>query len=201
MFEMTLVMGLLITLVLGFVDFGYAFYQWNAAAKAVQIGARLAAVSTPVAEGIPLEAGAPASTSDVGLPVPAGQYHYYCTATALGVASCTCDAGTCIDITADQDAFDRIYYGDDRGLEACGVVLPDNRGGMCDFFPGIEADEVRIDYFATGLGYWTRPGGPVPTISVSVVGRQFDFFFLAFADITMPSMLSTITGEDLSTSF
>ena len=35
--------------VLGSVDFLMAMYQWNAAAKAVQIGARIAAVSDPVA--------------------------------------------------------------------------------------------------------------------------------------------------------
>ena len=76
---------------------------------------------------------------------------------------------------------------------------------MRDFFPGVEADEVRIEYVATGLGYWTRPGGPVPTIRVSIVGHPFQFFFLSgllgFANITMPNMLSTITGEDLSTTF
>ena len=33
---------------LGAIDFLFAFYQWNAAAKAVQVGARIAAVSTPV---------------------------------------------------------------------------------------------------------------------------------------------------------
>ncbi|HEY0918884.1 TadE family protein [Devosia sp.] len=201
MIEMTLVMSLLIMLVLGFVDFGYAFYQWNAAAKAVQVGARLAAVSTPVPVGLLLEAGAPASTSDVGQPVPAGQYHYRCTATALGVASCLCEAGTCANVTATQSAFDRIYYGDDLGSEDCGTVLPDHRPGLCDFFPGIKPEEARIDYFATGLGYWTRPGGPVPTISVRIVGHTFDFFFLGFANITMPDMLSTITGEDLRSTF
>ncbi|TIW42757.1 MAG: pilus assembly protein, partial [Mesorhizobium sp.] len=40
--EMAIVSTLLFALVLGFVDFGYALYQWNAANKAVQLGARLA---------------------------------------------------------------------------------------------------------------------------------------------------------------
>ena len=34
MVEMAIAMPLLLTLLLGFVDFGYAFYQWNAASKA-----------------------------------------------------------------------------------------------------------------------------------------------------------------------
>ena len=49
MVEMAIAMTLLLTLTLGFVDFGYAFYQWNAATKAVQVGARLASISDPVA--------------------------------------------------------------------------------------------------------------------------------------------------------
>jgi Flp pilus assembly protein TadG len=44
MVEMAIVASLLFIVVLGFVDFGYAFYQWNAANKAVQVGARLARV-------------------------------------------------------------------------------------------------------------------------------------------------------------
>jgi hypothetical protein len=61
---------------------------------------------------------------------------------------------------------------------------------------------VRIEYIATGLGFWTRPGGAVPTIRVSIINHPFQFFFLGgllgFANITMPSMISTVTGEDLS---
>ena len=205
MIEMTIVVTLLFTLVLGFVDFGYAFYQWNAATKAVQVGGRLAAVSSPVAAGVTLEAGAPASASDVGAPVPAGQYHYRCSADAAGTASCACLAGTCLDVTAVQPAFELIFYGDDLGVDECGDVQPTDRAGMCDFFPGFKPEEVRIDYVATGLGYWTRPGGPVPTISLSIENHQFEFFFLSgllgFAQITMPNMLSTITGEDLSSTF
>ncbi|TIV22606.1 MAG: pilus assembly protein, partial [Mesorhizobium sp.] len=40
MVEMAIVMTLLFVLTLGFVDFGYALYQWNGATKAVQVGAR-----------------------------------------------------------------------------------------------------------------------------------------------------------------
>ncbi|WP_245521446.1 TadE/TadG family type IV pilus assembly protein, partial [Mesorhizobium sp. M3A.F.Ca.ET.175.01.1.1] len=60
MVEMAISMTLLLMLTLGFVDFGYAFFQWNAATKAVQVGARLAAVSDPVAGA--LTTAAPTST-------------------------------------------------------------------------------------------------------------------------------------------
>ena len=50
--EVTIVMTLMFVLVPGGIEFLLLFYQWNAAAKAVQIGARLAAVSDPVAAGL-----------------------------------------------------------------------------------------------------------------------------------------------------
>src|SRR5258708_25915492 len=50
--EATLMMSIMFMFVLGSVDFLFAFYQWNAAAKAVQVGARIAAVSDPVATGL-----------------------------------------------------------------------------------------------------------------------------------------------------
>jgi Flp pilus assembly pilin Flp len=51
MVEVTIMLSLTLVLVLGAIDFLLLFYQWNAAAKAVQMGARLAAVSDPVASG------------------------------------------------------------------------------------------------------------------------------------------------------
>jgi Flp pilus assembly protein TadG len=200
MVEMAIVASLLFIVVLGFVDFGYAFYQWNAANKAVQVGARLARVSTPVPSGLLSES----STSDptkVGLPVPAGTYDYVCTASAAGTASCSCAAGTCEDITVvqqGQDAFNLIYAGDDG---VCDGAANPGRPGMCDFFPRLQKNNVKIEYIATGLGYWTRPGGPVPTIKVSLQNLTFQFYFLGgllgFNDIDIPSMVSSVTGEDL----
>src|SRR5215468_3433260 len=50
--EISILLPIVITILCGSIDFLYAFYQWNAAAKAVQIGARIAAVSDPVAIGL-----------------------------------------------------------------------------------------------------------------------------------------------------
>src|SRR5260221_2492085 len=50
--EVTIVMALIFIFILGSIDFLFAFYQWNAVSKAVQIGARIAAVSDPVAIGL-----------------------------------------------------------------------------------------------------------------------------------------------------
>ncbi|HEY9012219.1 MAG TPA: TadE/TadG family type IV pilus assembly protein [Devosia sp.] len=189
MVEMSIVIVLLLTLVLGFVDFGYAFYQWNAATKAVQVGARLASISSPVALGLTAEAGAPANLANAGAPVAANTYGYACDYTVGNALACRCTTGTCANTTYSQANFDLILDGDA------------NRPGMLDFFPGLARSEVRIEYIATGLGFWTRPGGAVPTIRVSIVGHPFQFFFLGgllgFANLTMPSMISTVTGEDL----
>ncbi|TIW00383.1 MAG: pilus assembly protein [Mesorhizobium sp.] len=194
MIEAAIAMPLLLTLLLGFVDFGYAFYQWNAANKAVQAGARLAQISAPVPSGLSLETLTQSDTTKVGTAVALNTYNYICTANAAGVASCTCGTGaTCQNLTVSQAAFDLIFSGSTT------------RAGMQTYLPMLKKSEVRIQYQASGLGYWTRPSGPVPTITVSIVNHQFQFFFLGgllgFGNMSMPSMLSTVTGEDLKSTW
>jgi Flp pilus assembly protein TadG len=193
MVEMAIVMTLMFALTLGFVDFGYALYQWNAATKAVQLGARLASISDPIATA--LATAAPTTTP--GAPVIAAAYGpFTCTYTA-GTGACS-NGGT-----FNAANFSRIFRGDTAVTndDVCPPLGTDQRPGMCHFFPGLRRDNVVIAYSATGLGYQTRLGGPVPTITVSLQNRTFQFFFLqglmGFNNITMPSMLSTVTGEDL----
>jgi len=187
MVEAAMAMTLLLMLTLGFVDFGYAFYQWNAAAKAVQVGARMASVSPPVAP----EAKTAGPTANPGDPIPAGNYSYECHGTGPSTGACTPGMFNLAN-------FNRIYAGDDG---VCGAVAG-SRPGMCDFFPRLRPQDVQITYVASGLGYQTRPGGAVPTIIVEIrPGLPFQFFFLGglmgFANIDIPPMRSTVTGEDL----
>ncbi|RTL92785.1 MAG: pilus assembly protein [Hyphomicrobiales bacterium] len=199
MVEMTIVAPLLFALTLGFVDFGYALYQWNGATKAVQIGARLASISDPVVKATVLAAAAPSSVP--GAPVAAGAY-------APFVCKYTGSTGACNGNSAnfDANAFSRIFRGDTAVTndDACPALTGTQRPGMCHFFPGLLRTNVVITYSATGLGFQTRLGGPVPTITVQLQNRTFQFFFLSglmgFGNINMPSMLSTVTGEDLKTS-
>lgn len=189
MVEASIALALLLTLTLGFVDFGYAFYQWNAASKAVQVGARTASVSAPVVSTLATFSDNPPSPTDVGDTIAAGAYSYTC----LGAGTPACN-----------DNFSRIFRGDTVGT-GCPDRTGTQRPGMCHFFPRLQPANVRITYAATGLGYWTRPGGPVPTITVSLEGLTFQFFFLGgllgFDDITIPSMRSTVTGEDLKSTY
>ncbi|WP_246740791.1 TadE/TadG family type IV pilus assembly protein [Mesorhizobium sp. NZP2298] len=196
MVEMTIVAPLLFALVLGFVDFGYAFYQWNAATKAVQVGARLASISDPVVSN--LTAAAPIAVP--GAPVAAGAYGPF-------VCQYTGTTGACSNGgTFDAASFSRIFRGDTANTtdDVCPAPAANQRPGMCHFFPGLHRDNIVVTYSATGLGFQTRLGGPVPTITVNLRNLTFQFFFLkglmGFNDITMPSMLSTVTGEDLKTS-
>ncbi|MER8595913.1 pilus assembly protein [Mesorhizobium sp. M0904] len=193
MVEMTIVSTLLFALVLGFIDFGHAFYQWNAATKAVQLGARLASISDPIATA--LATAAPTTTP--GAPVVAAAYGPFVCRYTAGTGACT-NGGT-----FNAANFSRIFRGDTANTndDACPPLAANQRPGMCHFFPRLRRDNVVVTYSATGLSYQTRLGGPVPTITVSLQNVTFQFFFLqglmGFANLTMPSMLSTVTGEDL----
>jgi hypothetical protein len=192
--EFAILLPIVVVVVCGSIDFLYAFYQLNAAAKAVEIGARIAAVSDAVADGLNgLSNEAVLKGAEPGAPFPSF------TVTCIEGA-CSC-AGTCGAMTQnpfDQAAMNRIVYG--RGRAACGVAASYYAIGMCDVLASIRPANVVVVYSQTGLGYAGRPGGPVPTITVSLRGMQFEFFFLTTLlriHIAIPAMTTTITGEDL----
>jgi len=198
MIEMTIVIQLLFIAVFGFIDFGFALFQWNQASKAVQIGARLAAVSGPVDSSLSSYTGGSGDPTCVsGSPgCPGGPMIPFATRTCDRVVVGNCTNGG----TFDADRFNRIWGGSDRLCPS-----PVGRLGMCDIFSRIERQHIVVTYEYSGLGYATRPGGPIPTIQVRLQNMTFDYFFLdgllGFAQLTIPSMTSTITGEDLSTTW
>ncbi|MER8411582.1 TadE/TadG family type IV pilus assembly protein [Mesorhizobium sp. M1342] len=198
MVEATICMILLLTLTLGFVDFGYAWYQWNGATKAVQVGARMASISAPIAPGI----AAAGTATTPGDPIPLGNYDYTCNG---ATSACTCAGAGCVAATFTPANFNRIFRGDATGVGTCPALAAGQRPGMCHFFPLLQPANVVVRYAATGLGYQTRPGGSVPTITVRLQNVTFQFFFLGgllgFGNVTMPSMLSTVTGEDMKSTW
>ena len=204
--EATVIAVMIIFLVLGSVDFLFAFYWWNAAGKAVQAGARIAAVSDPVATGLN------DLSVDVGGTLRARMPSF--TVTCPGNAStCTC-TGTCTGLggnpARDQLALNKIVYG--RGYDpanpGCGTGGGIYFAGMCSMFPGLTPANVVIVYTHTapGLGYIGRAGGPVPTVQVSLQQTgpdavNFRFYFLPFGPKPVaPSSAipTTVTGEVLS---
>ena len=198
--EVSVMLPIIIFFVLGSIDFLFAFYEWNAATKAVQVGARIASVSNPVMTNLnALSAALASRTLRPGSAMPS--FTVTCDG---GTATCTCE-GTCQVggvIGFNAAALNTIVYG--RGSTACGDATSSYTAGMCDVFNRITPANVRIEYrqFAApaGLGYVGRPGGPVPTIKVSLQNIPFRFFFLGklFQDVHMPGLATTITGADLN---
>jgi len=195
--EVTIILSITLVLVLGAIDFLLLFYQWNAAAKAVQIGARLAAVSDPVASGLNNLSQAVVSAS-----VPPGAAMPNFVVTCDGrTTTCTCNGNACRGMKGyDGAAMNNIVFG--RGSSSCSDAKSAEGVGMCDIFPRITPANVKIVYAQTGLGYAGRPGGPVPTITVSLQNLPFQFFFLrglmGFHDFQIPASTVSLTAEDLS---
>jgi hypothetical protein len=192
--EFAILLPIVVLVVCGSIDFLYAFYQLNAAAKATEVGARIASVSDPVASGLNyLPDQAVLNGEQPGGPLPSF------TATCSD-NRCVC-AGTCtgmVDDPFNEKAMDRIVYGQNSG--SCSKADASYTIGMCDILPTITAANVVIVYTQTGLGYAGRPGGPVPTITVSLRNMQFHFFFLTpllGVQINMPQMSTTVTAQDL----
>lgn len=188
MVEFSIIAFLFFILIGGLIDFSIGLYQWNSATKALQQGARLAAVSDPVSSDLAtmtgLEGGAnPGDTFPSFTRVCSG-------------ASQSCSGGT-----YSATAMETIVYG--RGETSCGAIGADLTAAMCDVFDRVTPANVQITYGETGLGFAGRPGGPVPTITLELTGLTFNLVFLnglmGFGPITMPAMKTTATGEDLHT--
>jgi hypothetical protein len=178
-----IVMPIVLLVFAAFVEFGYAMFQWNQAVKALQYGARLAAVSDPVADGFdPVEAADAPTADDVGKTIPVG-------------GSWSCAGAAC------NSGLNRIVYGS-AGATACGTIGPGVRPAMCHLDPWIKKANVVVTYELSGLGYYTRPGGAVVTIRMSVQNLTFDLpiigALLGLTDVTVPAMPVTVTSEDLS---
>lgn len=204
--EFTIFAGVFFSILLGTLDFTLAYFQWNAATKTVQYGARLAAVSYPVVQQLQTITGV---DFDAGVE-PGDPMRAFSAVCSGATQSCTCSGLLPADCTYSAPAMRRIVYGkSDR--TACTTARP---AGMCNLLPAMKltAANVIVEYRWTGLGYAGRPrpeyadgrfsSSAVPTVSVRLTGLNFRFFFLAglmgFGDINLPGMLSTVTGEDLS---
>jgi hypothetical protein len=117
-------------------------------------------------------------------------------------AACTCTSGSCTGMGAySAAAMNLIVYGR-GGKTTCGTATSEYFAGMCDIFGSILPKYVTVVYTQTGLGYAGRTPGPVPTITLSLnAGASklpFKFFFLPYAQINLPPVTTTITGEVLS---
>lgn len=179
--EGLLVVPLIIIVSATMIEFGFAVYQWNQTAKAVQLGARLATVSNPLATDLsPLVADYPV---EEGAAPPATAVSVVC-----GAGATACDA----------TELNRLVLGSDG---VCDPAFGATKPGMCDFNPRIQTGNVRVTYARSGLGYVGRPGGPVVSLTVELRGMTFEFFLLGallgLDQFEVPAFPVTYTGEDM----
>lgn len=167
-----------------FVEFGYAMSQWNQTVKALQYGARLAAVSDPLTSDFddvfPTDADDPLNNGDA-------------TPNDATVSStCGPDLANC------SAELNRIVMGSDGVCQA-----GDPRPGICDLNWRIQPQNLMVTYLRSGLGYWGRPDGPVLTMRMEVRNITFDLpvlgALLGLNDVVIPAHPVTITTEDLKT--
>lgn len=196
--EVTVVMTIMFVFLLGSIEFLFIFYQWNVASKAVEIGLRIAAVSDPVASGVSgLSVAILNSELDPGERMP-----YFSVTCDGGTETCTCDIrGVCPkNISYNSAAMGAIIFG--RGSSSCSDATSSYNTGMCDIFSRITPANVVIAYTQTGLGFTGRPGGPSPTITISLKDLPLKSYFLGglmrFEDIRIPAMKMSMTAEDIS---
>lgn len=180
--EGLLVFPLVLLTFASLIEFGFAVFQWNQTAKALQLGARLAAVSNPLVEDMtPLVDDYP--TEEGAAPPDA-------------TVSVSCGAGT---TACAETEINRLVFGSD-GI--CDPSFGTTKPGMCDFNGRIRPENIRITYARSGLGYVGRPGGPVVTVTIALSGLTFDFFFLGrllgLDSFEIPAFPVTITGEDMN---
>jgi Flp pilus assembly pilin Flp len=196
--EVAVMMTIMFVFILGSIEFLFVFYQWNAAAKAVQVGTRIAATSDPVAAGLNALSTAVAGT----LVPPGGPMPNFAVTCDGSTETCTCSTPqVCPGAGAyNAEAMNTIVFG--RGSSSCSDATSSYDAGMCDIFPRITPANVVVVYVQTGLGFAGRPGGPVPTITLSLQHLPFQFFFLSnlmgFDSLQIPALSTSIIGEDLS---
>ncbi|ACP22535.1 conserved hypothetical protein (plasmid) [Sinorhizobium fredii NGR234] len=173
-----------------FVEFGYAMSQWNQTVKALQYGARLAAVSDPLTSDfdtvLPTEAANPLNNGDA-------------TPNDATITS-TCGPGLA---NCEVAPLNRIVYGSTTATTCQPLGTAGIRRAMCHVNPEIGRDNIAVTYQRSGLGYWGRPEGPVLTMRFEVRGVTFELpilgAILGLDDVTIPAHPVTITTEDLRT--
>jgi Flp pilus assembly protein TadG len=205
--ESAMVISFTLIFIFGAIDFLFAFYQWNVANKAVQFGARIAAVSNPVDSDLPSYITYTGLSAGQQLPVNSNLYSLTCDG---ATSTCTCDTGhTCtgMGLTYDSQAMNTIVFGRNwlvTNNASCST--PASNGlylmGMCQIFPRIGVANVRVTYQDSGLGFAFQPGGPTPTVVVRLQNIPFQFFFLGsllgFGTRNIPAQATSVSGEDLS---
>ena len=201
----------LIFITFAVLEFGFILYQYNSAEKATQMGARLAATSWPVAQGLEsVDCRTSNNTIPFGDPCQASDNFGVVTCNSGG---CACSGGLCpAEITGtlrpstDPNCIDAAGLGTVSGTEF-GCIVQRMRG----VYPFITPANVEIIYRDIpelrfkGRGYIAAQnpsGGVVPEIEVRVINLGINLFIagpiVGIDTLTMPTIRSTLVGEDMN---
>jgi len=184
--ETSFILTIMILLTAGVFEGGLAYWQWNSAQQAARHGARLAAISDPVANDLQVMTG-------LGNGVEPGDVFPDYLRKCSG-KSHSCDQGG-----FNMAALQGLIYGPD-GDGRCETTTRERRG-ICDIFTDIEPKNIEIAYSASGLGRAGSPATLAPLITVTVKDLDFDFIILdAFLPGTfskIPPVSVSVMSEDL----
>lgn len=191
--EFALVLTPLLILLFGIIDAGRYVWTVNKAEKATQVGARVAAVTTPLAQEIRTKNYI--GTSVGGTVLTQGDR---IPAAAFGLLRCTSTSCTCVVSPCPGTTFDTTNM-------FTNVLLP----RMQYMLPELTANNVVVEYRGSGLGFAGDPNGAQvqPLITVRLVadssnpteGMTFPLLTsFMFASLNLPIVSTTLSAEDLA---
>lgn len=185
--EFALVLPLMLILIFGTIDVGRFMWEVNLAEKATQMGARFAAVTSPVSTGL-------VNADFVGGAIKAGDL---IPADMIGSVECTRSTCSCTDCAVtvgsgvDTAAFDAIV------------------ARMQAFDGNIDASNVKVTYHGSGFGF--AGDSPIaktetmeisPLVTVSLVDVPFvPITSMFLLNLKMPTASTTLPAEDASGSY
>lgn len=191
--EFALVLTPLLILLFGIIDAGRYVWTVNRAEKATQVGARIAAVTAPLAQEITTKnyIGTTVGTTVLtqGDRVPAA---------AFGLLRCTSTSCTCVVAPCPGTTFDTTNV-------FTNVLLP----RMQYMMPELTANNVVVEYRGSGLGFAGDPNGAQvePLITVRLVANSGNpnvgislplLTSFMFASLNLPIVSTTLPAEDLA---
>lgn len=184
MIEGLLVFPVLLLALAAVIEFGALVYRANQWGKALEIGARLASVSTPLlTDTAALTADYPIAE---GGPVPLAT-----PSAACGRGGPACDPVRLLRLVAGQD-----------GLCAAETAGETPRG-ICDFARNFPADQLRITYTRTGQGIVQHSHLPALSIRLDIPPLQWPLPFLSKllpqGSLAISIHPVTVMSEDLET--
>ena len=182
--EVAMLAPILFGAVLASFDAGLYVWRWSQAVQAARTGARLAAVSDPVASDLATMTGL---ETGVQPGQPAGAYQRVCSP-----ATGACAGGAAYSAPARN----RIFYG--PASATCGAAPSRDRAGMCDVLPLLQPGNVTVTYRSSGVDTAGVAGALRPVITVQIAGAGPRLvLFDKILPATLPVVEVTMLAEDL----